>query len=290
MKSFISYLQNWLLSTGGRCAIPVYLLLIIGFAAPLIAVLGFSFATPRSFDVFTSFSLDNYLEILQGSVWRSYAWSLSLAALATAILAIICYPIAVGMVRIFGPKLASFISVLFVFPLFISENVRLYGWVLFFTKHGVVDGIARIFGGNGPDVLFTEQITLFGLVYTFLPYMLFPLILGISLLPQDLITAARDLGASRWQTWKDVELPLTMPGVLIGILLTFVLATGSMSEAKILGGQSIIVITHDIDIAFTYSQNWPFGSALAVILTLVIGVLTLMAFSRLDLDKILGRK
>ncbi|WP_409420181.1 ABC transporter permease [Pseudaeromonas sp. ZJS20] len=285
-----SPVRRALCSLGGRCALPVYLLLLLGFAAPLIAVLGFSFATPRSFDLFTSFSWDNYLEMLQGSVWKSYAWSLCLAALATASLAVICYPVAVGMVRVFGPRLSSLISVLFVFPLFVSENVRLYGWVLFFMKHGVLDGLAKLMGGQGPEVLFTGQITLFGLIYTFLPYMLFPLVLGIALLPQDLLTAARDLGASRWQTWREVELPLAMPGMLIGMLLTFVLATGSLSEAKILGGQSIIVITHDIDTAFTYSQNWPFGSALAVVLTLVIGVLTLLAFTRLDLDKVLGRK
>ena len=76
---------------------------------------------------------------------------------------------------------------------------------------------------------------------------------------------------------------------LIGMLLTFVLATGSMSESKILGGQSIIVITNDIDVSFTFSQNWPQGAALAVVLTLIIGALTLYAFKKIDLDKLMGR-
>ena len=73
------------------------------------------------------------------------------------------------------------------------------------------------------------------------------------------------------------------------MLLTFVLATGSMSESKILGGQSIIVITNDIDVSFTFSQNWPQGAALAVVLTLIIGALTLYAFKKIDLDKLMGR-
>jgi spermidine/putrescine transport system permease protein len=74
------------------------------------------------------------------------------------------------------------------------------------------------------------------------------------------------------------------------MLLVFVLAVGAVAESKILGGQSIIVITHDIEIAFTYAQNWPLGSALAVLLMLVVGVLTLTGIARLDLDRILGRR
>ena len=85
-------------------------------------------------------------------------------------------------------------------------------------------------------------MTLFGLVYIYLPFMLFPMTLGLAMVPRDLIDAARDLGASRLQIWREIELPLAMPGILIGMLLTFVLAIGATAEAKILGGQSIIVI------------------------------------------------
>lgn len=283
--------QEFIRSKGGKCALPVYILLAAGFLAPLFMVFGFSFATPRTYDAFTSFSLENFIHIFDGStsVWRSYVWSIALAACVTAILAVVCYPIAVGMVRIFGRKTSSFISILFVFPLFVSENVRLYGWILFFGKNGVLDGICKFLGFNGPDVLFTPEMTAMGLAYSFLPYMLFPVIMGVNLVPKDLLTAARDLGASRLRTWWQIELPLAMPGVLIGMLLTFVLATGSMSESKILGGQSIIVITNDIDVQFTFSQNWPQGAALAVILTILIGALTLYAFKKIDLDKLMGK-
>ena len=283
--------QEFIRSKGGKCALPVYILLAAGFLAPLFMVFGFSFATPRTYDAFTSFSLENFIHIFDGStsVWRSYVWSIALAACVTAILAVVCYPIAVGMVRIFGRKTSSFISILFVFPLFVSENVRLYGWILFFGKNGVLDGVCKFLGFNGPDVLFTPEMTAMGLAYSFLPYMLFPVIMGVNLVPKDLLTAARDLGASRLRTWWQIELPLAMPGVLIGMLLTFVLATGSMSESKILGGESIIVITNDIDVQFTFSQNWPQGAALAVILTILIGALTLYAFKKIDLDKLMGK-
>ncbi|CAO3440549.1 Spermidine/putrescine import ABC transporter permease protein PotB (TC 3.A.1.11.1) [Azospirillum endophyticum] len=280
-----------MLSLGTRCALPVLLLLALGFIAPLIAVLAFSFAEPRTFDAFATFTLANYAEILSpgNTTWTSFAWSLGFASATVSILAVVSYPIAVGLVRVFG-RWSSLISVLFVFPLFISENVRLYGWVLFFIKNGVLDGTLKLLGGEGPNVLFNPGMTLFGMVYTYLPFMLFPTVLGLSLLPRDVVDAARDLGASRFQAWREVELPLAMPGILIGMLLTFVLAAGAVAESKIVGGQSVIVITHDIEIAFTYSQNWPLGSALAVLLTIVIGGLTLAALSKLDLDRILGRK
>jgi spermidine/putrescine transport system permease protein len=120
--------------------------------------------------------------------------------------------------------------------------------------------------------------------------MLFPMTLGIAMVPNDTREAARDLGASRWQVFREVELPLAMPGIMIGCLLTFVLAVGAIAEAKILGGQRIIPITHDIEIAFTYSQNWPLGAALAVLLMLLVGVLVVSVLRRFDLDHILGRR
>jgi spermidine/putrescine transport system permease protein len=285
-------LWSRLLSAGAKCAIPVYVLLAAGFLAPLLAVISYSFAEPRSFAVFKTFSLANYAAIFDpaNTVWMSFVWSLSLAAATVAILAVVTYPIAYGLARGFG-KWASLVSLLFVFPLFVSENIRLYGWVLFFIKGGVLDGsLQTLFGMRGPEVLFTWTATLFGMVYVYLPFMLFPITLGLSAIPKDLIEVSSDLGANRFQIWTEVELPLAMPGILIGMLLTFVLAVGAVAESKILGGQSIIVITHDIEIAFTYAQNWPLGSALAVLLTIVIGTLTLIGMSRLDLDRILGRR
>ena len=281
-----------ILSAGARCAIPIAILLAIGFLAPLLAILGYSFATPRSFEVFRSFTLVNFATIFDGSntVWMSFVWSCGFALFTVAILAVVAYPIAYGLNVVFG-RWAPLLSILFVFPLFVSENVRLYGWVLFFIKNGVLDGSLKYLGlGTGPEILYTPGATLFGMVYTYLPFMLFPMTLGLALVPRDLIDAARDLGASRLYIWREIELPLAMPGIMIGMLLTFVLGIGATAEAKILGGQSIIVIAHDIEIAFTYSQNWPLGSALSVVVTVFIAALTLFALGKLDLDRMLGRR
>ncbi|GLK57579.1 spermidine/putrescine transport system permease protein [Methylopila capsulata] len=279
------------LSRGALCSLPVGLTLLLGFVAPLATVAAYAFATPKSFDVFRSFTLANFAAIFDpaNTVWQSFAWSLGLAVLTVVALAVVAYPIAWGLARSFG-RWSGFISVLFVFPLFVSENVRLYGWTLFFLKNGVLDGTLKLVGGAGPEVLYTPGAILFGMVYVYLPFMLLPMTLGLAMVPKDLVEAARDLGASRLLIWREIELPLATPGILIGMLLTFVLAVGAVAESKVLGGQSVIVITHDIEIAFTYAQNWPLGSALALLLTLIVGALSLAALAKLDLDRILGRR
>ncbi len=147
-----------------------------------------------------------------------------------------------------------------------------------------------MFGWQLESILFTLPAIIFGMVYVYLPFMLFPMTLGISMVPNETRDAAFDLGASRWQVFREIELPLSMPGIVIGFLLTFVLAVGAIAEAKVLGGQQVIPISHDIEIAFTYAQNWPLGAALSVLLMLVVGVLVILALRRFDLDKFLGRR
>lgn len=277
---------------GLRTASPVIVLLLLGFLAPLVTVGAFAFAAPKSFDAFDTFTLANFAAIVEpgNTVWMSFAWSLAFALMTVILLAVIAYPIAFGLNRVFG-KWSSLISLLFVFPLFVSENVRLHGWVLFFIKNGVLDGSLKWLGlAGGIDVLYTPSMILFGMVYVYLPFMLFPMTLGIAMVPKDLVDAATDLGAGRLTTWREIELPLAMPGILIGMLLTFVLGAGALAESKILGGQSIITIAQDIEVAFTYAQNWPLGSALALLLVAIVSGLSLFVLSRLDLDRILGRR
>lgn len=278
------------LGQGEKSAIPVLLFLLAGFAAPLLAVIWFSFMPPRSFVLGGSPTFENYETIFEGTNYISFLWSLGLAVLTVMLLALICYPAAYGLVRVFG-KWATLLTLLFTIPLFVSENIRLYGWVLFLIKNGVLLGTLKsMFGLQLDSMLFTLPAIILGMVYVYLPFMLFPLTLGISMVPEETRDAAFDLGASRWQVFREVELPLSMPGIVIGFLLTFVLAVGAISEAKVLGGQSVIPVAHDIEIAFTYAQNWPLGAALAVLLMTVVGVLVILALRRFDLDRFLGRR
>jgi spermidine/putrescine transport system permease protein len=274
---------------GPRAAVPLVLFLLIGFAAPLLAVIGFSLMPPRTFGLLHAPTLANYSEIFESTAYISFLWSLGLAFVTIVILALVCYPVALGLARVFG-KWSPLLTLIFTIPLFVSENVRLYGWVLFFIKSGVLLGTLKSWLGVDLDSwLFSHGIIIFGMVYVYLPFMLFPMTLGISMVPSETREAAYDMGASRWQVFREVDLPLSMPGIIIGVLLSFVLAVGAITESKVLGGQQVIPITHDIEIAFTYAQNWPLGAALAVLLMLVVGALVLIVLRRFDLDRILKR-
>jgi spermidine/putrescine transport system permease protein len=279
-----------LLSPGQKAALPLAIYLLAGFVAPLLAVIAYSFMPPRSFGLGQDPTFANYVEIFQSNSYISLSWSLSFAAVTVILLALICYPIAYGMARVFG-KWSPIVTLLFTIPLFVSENVRLYGWILFFIKNGVLLGTIKEFTGfDFESILFTKGIVLMGMVYVYVPFMLFPMSLGVSMVPDDVRDAASDLGATRWQVFREVELPLSMPGIMIGLLLTFVLSVGAIVEAKVLGGQVIIPISQDIEIAFTYAQNWPLGAALAVLLMAIVGTLVLIVLRRFDLDAILGRR
>lgn len=282
--------RRFQLAPGRRHAVPLLALLAVGFLAPLLAVIAFSFAPPRSFNPWQLPTLANYQTIFAETFYQSFLWSLGFSVVTVLLLALICYPLAYGLAKVFG-RWANLLTLFLVLPLFVSENLRLYGWVLFFIKGGLLLGTIKALTGVELDsVLFTPGIIIFGMVYVYLPFMLFPMTLGISMIPKETTEAAADLGATRLQIFREVELPLAMPGIIIGCLLTFVLAVGAIAEFKVLGGQSVIPIAHDIEIAFTYAQNWPLGAALAVLLMVVVGALVLAVLKRFDLDAVLGRR
>lgn len=275
---------------GAWCAVPIGLLLLGGFVAPLLLVVLFSFMPRGTFSPFGAPTLGNYVDIVQQNFHVSFLWSLWLALLTTLILLAVCYPLAQAIKRA-SPRRALLLTVLIVAPLFVAENIRLHGWVLFLDRAGVLDGGLRALTGEGPGSLIGNvSAIVFGMVYVYLPFMLFPMILGLSNVPADSLEAARDLGANRWQVFRDIEAPLAMPGILIGALLCFVISLGAFSESKFLGKGVIVTISQDIESAFTFGQNWPRGSALSVLVILLAGAAVFLALRRIDLDAMLGKR
>lgn len=282
-------LRAWLRQPGTLAALPTIVFLTVGFIGPLLLVFAYSLMPANTFSLAHTPTLENYIAVVTQNYYVSLVWSLLLAVITVVILLAVCYPMAYGMAKLFG-RWAHVITLLVALPLLISENIRLFGWFLFLIKRGILDGtMSAVFGFGVPSLLYTTTATVLGLVYVYLPFMLFPLVIGLALVPEETREAARDLGATRFQVFREVELPLAMPGVLIGCLLTFVLSLGSLAESKILGGQSVVMIADDIQSAFTFAQNWPKGSVLAVLLILVSGSLVLYLFRRIDLDRIIGR-
>lgn len=270
-------------------SLPVLVLLALIFVAPLLVIFGFSIMPTKTFSLLQWPTLENFGTIVGQSYYKSLLWSLGLSLATVVVLLLICYPLAFAMAKVFG-VFANVIIILIVLTLFVSENIRLFGWVLVLMKGGLLSGTLKAWLGlEVASLLYNVPVIVFGLVYVYFPFMLFPLTLGISMVPSELRHAAADLGASRWTVLREIDLPLAMPGILVGCMLTFVLCTGAMLESKLLGGQKVIVMADEIETAFTYGQNWPLGSALSVVLIALVGVIAVFVLRRVDLDQILGK-
>lgn len=275
---------------GFLSSIPMVSILLIAFLAPLLVVALFSIMPQKVFSLANMPDFSAYSVFISQGYYKSLLWSLGMAFLSTAILLLLCWPLAFGMAKVFG-RFTLVLTIAVVMSLFVSENIRLFGWVLTLMKGGLIEGYFRTWTGTGFDSpLYGVPIIVFGLVYVYLPFMLFPLAQGIAMVPDDTRQAAADLGATRWQILTQIEIPLAAPGIVVGSLLSFVLAAGALAESKIMGGQAVIAIADDVETAFTFGQNWPLGSALSMILIVIVGGLALFAVSRVDLDSIMGRK
>ncbi len=271
-------------------ALPLTLVLGVSFLMPLLVIAGFSVMPQKVFSLLHLPDFSSFAVILKQGYYKSLLWSLGMAAAATVILFVICWPLAYGMAKVFG-RFSLVLTIAVVMTLFVSENIRLFGWSLTLMKGGLFEGHMRAWFGVGFDgLLYNVPIIIFGLVYVYFPFMLFPLAQGISMVPDDARQAATDLGATRLQVLRHIDLPLAAPGIMVGSLLTFVLAAGAAAESKILGGQAVIVIADDVETAFTFGQNWPLGAALSLILILIIGAIAVYGISKVDLDAIMGRK
>ncbi len=274
---------------GILCSLPLLILLALVFVAPLLVIFGFSFMPSKTFSLLQIPTLENFATLIGAGYYKSLLWSLGLSLAAVVVLFLVCYPLAFAMAKVFG-TFSNVITVLVVLTLFVPDNIRLFGWVLVLMKGGLISGgLGALLGVKLDSMLYTVPSIIFGLCYVYFPFMLFPLVLGISMVPDSLREAASDLGASRFTIMREIDIPLAMPGILVGGMLTFVLSAGAMAESKLLGGQKVIVMADEIETAFTYGQNWPLGSALSVILIALIGVAAVFVLKRLDLDQILGR-
>ena len=137
---------------------------------------------------------------------------MGMAFVSTLLLLIVCWPLAFAMAKIFK-RFTLILTIGVVLSLFVSENIRLFGWVLTLMKGGLIEGHLRAWLGIGFDgLLYNVPVIVFGLVYVYFPFMLFPLAQGISMIPDDARQAAFDLGATRSQVLWEIELPLAAPG------------------------------------------------------------------------------
>jgi spermidine/putrescine transport system permease protein len=271
-------------------ALPLIGFMLAVFALPMLIVGWYSLMPGRTFSLTAQPSLDNYRAILSAGYERPLMWSLIGATLTVAICAVLAWPTA-KILHHHAGRWATVVTALIALPIFISESVRLFGLYMFMMPGGgiLAGTLNELFGIRIGSLLNTRVGALLGMIYIHFPFMLFPTLLGVAMIPPDRVEAARDLGASGWAVFREVELPLAMPGLLIGGLLTFVLCIGANAEAAILGGRAVTVITAAIESRFNYAQDWPMGAALTMLMIAATALIVFPVLRRIDLNRIIRR-
>jgi spermidine/putrescine transport system permease protein len=261
---------------------PATLWLLVFSVAPVALLVAMSFWTSSIFGTTADFTLDNYKVILDDPIYFKVLFqTLRIAATVTTVSLIVSYPMAFFLATRSNRTKAFFLVLVFL-PFWSSYVVRTFVWLPMLGRTGLVNTILMNLGLiNSPLdwLIYNEGTTHVGLVYVYTLFMTLPIYLSLDKLDPSLIEASADLGAGPWRTFRRVILPLSVPGILSGCVMVFLLACGAYVTPQLLGGTSGIMFGNVIAPQYTVTNNWALGSALSVVLVLVV-LLCLIVFGR----------
>ncbi|MDB5591927.1 MAG: spermidine/putrescine transporter permease [Enterovirga sp.] len=262
--------------------VPGALWLLVFGVAPLVLLFAMSFWTSSIFGTTTDFTLDNYRVIADDPVYvQVLLQTLRIAATVTALSLLAGYPMAYFLASLGGGRRNFFLVLLFL-PFWSSYVVRTFVWLPMLGRNGLVNTVLMEMGLISQPLdwlLYNEGATHIGLVYVYTLFMTLPIYLSLDRIDRKLIEAAADLGAGPFRTFARVTFPLSMPGVLSGCVMVFLLACGAYVTPQLLGGTSGMMFGNVIAPQYTVTNNWALGAALSVILVLVV-FLCLVVFGR----------
>ncbi len=223
------------------------------------------------------FTLTNYVQLNNSIYIKIFKESFYVAGICTVICLVLGYPFAYAIARMQNRYKGMFI-LLIIIPFWTSSLIRCYSMITILKPKGVINSILMWMGfiDKPLSLLFTDTAVMIGLVYNLLPFMILPLLTNIERLDGRLIDAARDLGANRITTFRRIILPLTLPGILSGCILVFLPAMTIFYIPDLLGGSKSILLGNLIQNQFLIAQNWPLGSAISIVFTLLLAVLLLI--------------
>lgn len=248
-----------------------YLVWIIGFIVLPILLIVFYGLTDSS----GAFTLANLFSIAEPVHRKALFLSLKLSLICTLICLVLSYPLAM-ILNGLQIKHQSFIVFIFVLPMWMNFMLRILAWQLLLSNNGILNTILESFGIPKVSLLNTPTAVVFGMVYDFLPFMILPIYNAMNRIRKDIIEAARDLGAGKIQIFLKIIVPLTLSGVLSGIIMVFVPALTSFVISNLLGGGKVLLIGNVIEQEFMQDMNWNLGSGLSIVL--MIFVIASMAF------------
>jgi len=263
--------RGWTLGLGGLLT-PVTIWLGLFFLVPLLLILAYSFGTSGVYGGITlGFNPGNYLKVFDPLYLEIIVRTLVIAVTNTLLCLLLGYPLAYFIV-FKGGSWKNILILLVMVPFWTSLLLRAYAWVVILSGNGIANRTLQFLGITDEPItlVFTPQAVTMGMVYSYLPFMVLPLYAALEKFDISLKEAAQDLGASRWHTFWRVTFPLSMPGVIAGSILVFIPSAGEFVIPDLLGGSRIVMTGNLIRTQFLQARDWAFGSALSVMLAILL--------------------
>lgn len=255
--------------------LPMYIFSILFVLGPLLYMIALSFATNHEgLGVTFRFTLENFRKMADPVYVGTFVQSFQVAIMTTILVVVIGYPFGYFMAKQSkrGKRLLMFLIMV---PFWTSSLLRMYGWIIVLQAKGIVNmvlirlGLIRV----PIKILYSYPAVLIGMVYALLPFMILSVYSSVEKMDWTLVEAAKDLGASNWKAFSTVTLKLTLPGLLSGVILTFIPSMGLFFIADILGGNKIVLVGSLIQDQLGRGGNWPFAAALSVILMILTSLM-----------------
>lgn len=255
--------------------LPLYLFTLCFVVGPLLYMVALSFATNGiGSSTIWSFTLENYKKIAEPVYLKSFVQSFQLAITSTLLIVLMGYPFGYFMAKL-SAKWKKRMMLLIMIPFWTSSLIRMYGWILILQAKGVLNGFLMKLGliEEPLKILYSYPAVVIGMVYALLPFMVLAVYSSVEKMDWSYVEAARDLGANAIKAFFTVTFKLTLPGLLTGVILTFIPSMGLFFIADILGGNKIVLVGSMIQDQLTRGSNWPFAAALAVVLMMLTSLM-----------------
>ncbi len=263
--------KNWL-------SYPYIVWMLFFILIPLILVFFYSISVRT--DEGLVFSLKHYKRFLEPIYIKVFMRSVYLALICTVLCLFLGYPMAMILAgRDFKRK--NIMVLLFVIPMWMNFLLRTYAWMTLLERRGLINTFLSFIGLPSLNLLYTQEAVVLGMVYNFLPFMVLPIYSVLSKIDRQLIEAAEDLGADSFTIFRKIIFPLSLPGVTSGITMVFLPAVTTFVISRLLGGGQFTLIGNLIEQQFLYVGDWNFGSAISMIMMIVI-LLSMGVMSRYD--------
>ena len=250
-----------------RLATPYAIWSVLFIVIPLILIVFFSFT--KQVDGRYMFTLDNFDKFFNVMYFKVVRRSLVLAFISTVLCLIVGYPTAYIISKA-KPSRRATLLLLCILPMWMNFLLITYAWSAILGKNGFINTLLGMVGLGPINILYTDAAVLLGMVYNFLPFMILPIHTILSKMDQDLINAAKDLGANNFQVFTKVIFPLSLPGVISGITMVFMPAVSTFVISKLLGGGQFYLIGNLIEQEFMSVGDWHFGSAISIFMMIII--------------------